>query len=79
VGYINRSQTNECGNWDCGPAIPFLGIFVSNFRYLFCSAGTQIDEILRESGQEIAVIGVLADYGCFKRQHTNKFFETDAA
>ncbi len=30
---INRSQTHECGNWDC--AIPFLGIFVSNFRYWF--------------------------------------------
>ncbi len=34
-GYINRSQTHECGNWDCGRAIPFLGIFVSNFRYWF--------------------------------------------
>jgi hypothetical protein len=31
--YINRSQTHECRNWDCGHAIPFLGIFVSNFRY----------------------------------------------
>ncbi len=31
--YINSSQTHECGNWDCGRAIPFLGIFVSNFRY----------------------------------------------
>ncbi len=33
VGYINRSQAQECGNWDWGRAIPFLGIFVSNFRY----------------------------------------------
>ncbi len=33
--YINCSQTHECGNWDCGRAIPFLGIFVSNFRYWF--------------------------------------------
>ncbi len=33
--YINGSQTHECGNWDCGRAIPFLGIFVSNFRYWF--------------------------------------------
>ncbi len=24
--YINRSKTHECGNWDCGPATPFLGI-----------------------------------------------------
>jgi hypothetical protein len=30
---INRSQTNECGNWNWCRAIPFLGIFVSNFRY----------------------------------------------
>ncbi len=29
---INRSQTHECGNWDCGRAIPYLGIFVLNFR-----------------------------------------------
>ncbi len=28
---INRSQKHECGNWNCGRAIPFLGIFVSNF------------------------------------------------
>jgi hypothetical protein len=33
--YINRSQTQECGNWNCGCAIPFLGIFSSNFRYWF--------------------------------------------
>jgi hypothetical protein len=32
--YINRSQSHECGNSDCGRAIPFLGIFVSNFRIL---------------------------------------------
>ncbi len=31
--YIIRSQTLECGNWDWGPDIPFLGIFVSNFRH----------------------------------------------
>ena len=30
---IIRSQTHECGNWDWGPDIPFLGIFVSNFRH----------------------------------------------
>ncbi len=33
--YIIRSQTHECGNWDWGPDIPFLGIFVSNFRHFF--------------------------------------------
>ncbi len=33
--YINRSHTHEFGYWDCSCAIPFLGIFVSNFRYWF--------------------------------------------
>jgi hypothetical protein len=33
--YINRSQTHECGNLDCGRAIPFLGILVSNFWHWF--------------------------------------------
>jgi NADPH:quinone reductase-like Zn-dependent oxidoreductase len=32
---IYRAQTHECGNWACGRAIPFLGIFVSNFWYWF--------------------------------------------
>jgi hypothetical protein len=31
--HINRSQTHECGNWDCGRIIPFLGIFISNIWY----------------------------------------------
>ncbi len=31
--YLINSQTHECGNWDWGPDIPFLGIFVSNFRH----------------------------------------------
>ncbi len=35
VGIINRSKTHKCENRDCGRAIPFLGIFVSNFRYWF--------------------------------------------
>ncbi len=37
----HRSQTHECGNWDWGPDIPFLGIFVSNFRHrsLQCKKG----------------------------------------
>jgi hypothetical protein len=33
--YINRSQTQECGYWDCGCAIHFLGRFVSNFQHWF--------------------------------------------
>ncbi len=31
--YIIRPQTHECGNWDWGPDIPFLWIFVSSFRH----------------------------------------------
>ncbi len=33
MGYINRSQKQECRNWDCGRAVPFLGIFVLNYWY----------------------------------------------
>jgi len=33
--YIICSQTHECGNWDWGPDIPFLGIFASNLRHFF--------------------------------------------
>ncbi len=32
---INYFQTHDCGNWDFGRAIPFLGIFVSKFWYQF--------------------------------------------
>jgi hypothetical protein len=31
--YIDRTQKRECKNWDCGRAVPFLGIYASNFRY----------------------------------------------
>ncbi len=42
--YIIRLQTHECGIWDWGPDIPFLGIFVTNFRHfvfalhVYCSS-----------------------------------------
>jgi hypothetical protein len=36
--YINRSQTHECWNWNCGRAIPFLGTFSSFFCYWFFAA-----------------------------------------
>ncbi len=29
--YINRSQKYECGKWDTGRAIPFLGTYKSKF------------------------------------------------
>ncbi len=39
--YIIRSQTRECGNWDWGPDIPFLGTFVSNFRHFVFAVRSQ--------------------------------------
>jgi hypothetical protein len=33
--YKSLTETHECGNWDCGSAIPVLGIFVSNFQHWF--------------------------------------------
>jgi hypothetical protein len=41
IRYINRSQTHECGNWDCGHAVPFLEIVVSNFRRWFFTVWTK--------------------------------------
>jgi hypothetical protein len=31
--YINRTQKHECKNRDCGRGVPFMGIYVYNFRY----------------------------------------------
>ncbi len=31
LGIYHRSQTHECGNWDLGRAIPFLGIHQWDF------------------------------------------------
>jgi hypothetical protein len=31
VEYIDRSQTHECGNWDWGRAVSFLGIHKVKF------------------------------------------------
>jgi hypothetical protein len=36
--YINLSQTHECGNWDLGHAIPFLGV---NKWHCGCSVHVQ--------------------------------------
>jgi hypothetical protein len=43
--YIIRSQTHECGNWDWGPDIPFLGICVSNFRVFFFAVRPLVNSI----------------------------------
>jgi hypothetical protein len=34
---VNRAQTHECGNWDCGRTIPRKGLHKWDFR---CSKGT---------------------------------------
>jgi hypothetical protein len=47
--YINRPQTHKCGNWDWDPDIPFLGIFVSKFRYfVFAALGGQNTSIISD-------------------------------
>ncbi len=40
--YINRSQTHECGNWDWGRSIPFLGIHKWDFFAVQRAFGTPI-------------------------------------
>ncbi len=37
--YKNRSQTHECGNWDGGHTIPFLGTHKWDYR---CSVGLEL-------------------------------------
>jgi hypothetical protein len=43
---MNRSQKQECRNWDSSHAIPFLGIFVSNFRYCVFALRTDKGQIM---------------------------------
>ncbi len=50
--YIIRSQTHECGNCDWAPDIPFLGIFVSNFRHFVFAVWADRDV----SGQQEPVL-----------------------
>ncbi len=45
-GYINRSQTHECGNRDWGRAIPFLEIYKWDFR---CSVSRNVPSQLSPS------------------------------
>ncbi len=51
--YINRSQTHECGNWDWGHAIPFLGMHKWDFRccavYIYSSSRKDIEQNLGSS------------------------------
>ncbi len=52
IQYINRSQTHECGNFDWGRAIPFLWIFVSNFRYCVFAVHATKQELARSGGMQ---------------------------
>ena len=44
--YINRSKKHECRYWDCTRAVPFLGIFVSNFWH--CVFAVQMRGIVQK-------------------------------
>ncbi len=40
VGNIHRLQTHECVNWDCGRAVPFLGIHTVNRNFFAVRANS---------------------------------------
>jgi hypothetical protein len=61
--YINRSQTHECGNRDCGRAIPFLGISVSNFRYWFFAVHVPcLEWVYCTKKTDIQYVGEIEEY-----------------
>jgi hypothetical protein len=64
--YINRSRTHECGNWDCGCAIPFLGKNKWDFR---CSVG-EIFIVVSIQGE-----GQIGGMGLFAREQKSKLIE----
>ncbi len=51
--YISLTETHECGNWDCGRAIPFLGICVSNFRYCFFAVRSLLNFLIWEGNSMV--------------------------
>jgi len=44
--YINRSQAHECGNWDWGRAIPFLGIHKWDFSCSTTSSPLKVSQLI---------------------------------
>ncbi len=56
--YISRSQTHECGNWDCGRACnSFSGNICFKFSVLvLCSADAQVPECLNRNHCTIHVL-----------------------
>ncbi len=53
--YVIRWQTHECGNWDWGPNIPFLGIFVSNFRHFVFAVRQSLLVTIQAASQSIFI------------------------
>ncbi len=64
---IIRSQTHECGNWDWGPDIPFLGIFVSNFRHFVFAVHIihKINNMYLETGKRMSPLIVWLHFFLF--------------
>ncbi len=50
MGYINRSQKHEYGNWERGRAVSCLGIFFSNF-FIFGTVSLQCKDSLSRYGE----------------------------
>ncbi len=78
--YANRLQKHECRNWDCSRAVPFLGIFVSNFRYCVFAVYSNIqphrEETRREERKIISLIQLckLTKYSWYYQQQQKVTF-----
>ncbi len=76
--YINHSQTHECGNWDWDPDIPFLGIFVSKFRYFVFAVhrragwydSPMLEPTLSPVGVRIWLLAITVHWGHQKKLQT---------
>jgi hypothetical protein len=78
--YINRSQTHECRNWNCrGPDIPFLGIFVSKFRYFVFEVYTENHTIIyTQKVFRLFVLHLKVQKSlCYKKTGQEKYRESD--
>ncbi len=64
--YIIRSQTHECGSLDWGPDIPFLGIFVSNFRHFVFAVQSkmQSNNLLLYTHPPLPIVAILSNSSC---------------
>ncbi len=68
--HVIRSQIHECGNWDWGPDIPFLGIIVSNFRHFVFAVCRGSQARWRKEIAEPAILNV---YGAPELIPRNEF------